>query len=109
VELAIMTAPRLHDVAPELETELRELLQEEGEAALAEQVADLAIFDRCRCGDSFCSTFYTVPNRTAPYPPDHLTLALASGLLLDVIDGKIVCVEVLYRDDLRTKIHAAVP
>lgn len=103
-----MTAPRLHDVAPELEAELRELLQGEGEAALAEQVSELAIFDRCRCGDSFCSTFYTVPNRTTPYPPGHLTLALASGLHLDVINGKIVCVEVLYRDDLRVKIHAAV-
>jgi len=30
-------------------------------------------------------------------------------VILDVVNGKIDCVEVLYRDDIRETIHAAVP
>jgi hypothetical protein len=105
-----MTAPLLHDVAPELEAELTELLVKAGELTLAEQVKDIAIFDRCRCGDSFCSTFYTVPERTTPFPKGFRTLALRLGVLhLDVLGSTILQVEVLYRDDLRAKIRAAVP
>ena len=99
-----MTAPLLHDVAPELEAELTELLVEAGEPALAERVKELTIFDRCRCGDSFCSSFYTVPERTTPYPKGFRTLALQpGGLHLDVLESTILHVEVLYRDDLRAK------
>jgi hypothetical protein len=46
-----MTAPLLHDVAPELEAELIQLLTEAGEFDLAEQVKDLAIHEQCKCGD----------------------------------------------------------
>ena len=105
-----MTAPLLHDIAPELEAELIQLLVEAGEHALAERVRDLVIYDRCRCGDSFCSTFYTVAERTTPFPRGFRTVALRPGSLhLDVFDSTILQVEVLFRDDLRTKIHAAIP
>lgn len=103
-------APLLHDVAPELEAELIELLVEAGEFALAEGVKDLAIYDRCRCDDSFCSSFYTAAERTTPFPKGFRTLALRlGGLHLDVFGSTILQVEVLYRDDLKAKIHAAVP
>ncbi|HEY3837223.1 MAG TPA: hypothetical protein VGL72_11660, partial [Bryobacteraceae bacterium] len=108
--VTILTAPLLRDVAPELEAELARLLAEIGEHVLAKQVKDLRIFDRCRCGDSFCSTFYTVPNRATPHPPGFRTLALRPGELhLDVIDATILEVEVLYRGDLKRKIRTAVP
>jgi hypothetical protein len=102
-----MTAPLLDDVAPELEAELVELLTEVGEFTLAAKVKHLAIYDRCRCGDSFCSSFYTVAERT---PTGTRTLALRPGNLhLDVLDSIVLYVEVLYRDDLKLKIVAAVP
>ena len=105
-----MTPPLLRNVAPELEAELTELLVEAGESGLAEQVEGLAIFDRCRCGDSFCASFYTIPNPTTPYPKGFRTVALRPGELhLDVLGSTIMYVEVLYRDDLKAKIDAAIP
>jgi hypothetical protein len=101
----------LYDVAPELCTELHTLLLEEGEGNLAIQVDQLLIVDRCRCGDDCCSTFYTAP-RKGPYGPEHFTVALAAdiGIInIDVVAGKIVCVEVIDRDDIKAKIHAALP
>jgi len=51
----------LTDTLPAFAAELRQLLIEKGELELAEQVSGLMIFDRCRCGDDFCATFYTQP------------------------------------------------
>jgi hypothetical protein len=101
----------LYDVAPELCAELHALLLEKGEGSLAVQVDQLQIVDRCRCGDDFCSTFHTAPYKV-PYGPGHFTVALdaETGMLnIDVVGNKIVCVEVLYREDIRAKIHAALP
>lgn len=104
-----MTAPLLDDIAPELEVELIDLLTEAGESILAAKVKNLAIHDLCRCGDSFCSSFYTVAERTTPWPTGFRTLALRpGGLHLDVLDSTILYVEVLFRDDLKPKIVAAV-
>jgi hypothetical protein len=78
--------------------------------ALAHQVKNLTIYDRCRCGDSFCSSFYTVAERTTPYPKGFRTLALRLGELhLDVIGSTILHVELLYRDDIKEKIVSALP
>jgi hypothetical protein len=102
----------LRDMAPELTAELRTLLLQANEGRLAAQVDELVIVDRCRCGEDFCSTFYTMPRPNGPYGATHRTVALAprTGMLhVDVVGGKIVCVEVLYRRDLKAKIHAAVP
>jgi hypothetical protein len=143
-----MTPPLLRDVVPELEAELRTLLIESGELAFADQVRNLAIFDRCRCGDSFCSSFYTVPERCRPFPGVARTLVLRAGQLnLDVLRpiarsfevrfrriaeptascpagadaprrgrlevavprATILFVELLFHDEFRDRIHAAVP
>ena len=103
-----MTAPLLHDVAPELTAELTKLLIEAGEPALADRIKDLAIHVSCPCRDSFCSSFYTVAEHTTPYPKGFRTLALRPGELhLDVLGTTILHVEVLYRDDLKARIQAA--
>ncbi|MGA8676838.1 MAG: hypothetical protein WB621_16605 [Candidatus Acidiferrales bacterium] len=96
-------------VLPEFAAELRQLLTEQGEAELAAQVSGLMIFDRCRCGDDFCGTFYTQPKPDGSFGPGHRNVALTTGqgmLILDVVAGEIACVEVLDRKDVRQMLHA---
>ena len=111
--LGKMTQPLVQDVLPELAEELRRLLEADTEAELARQIPTLCIVDRCRCGDYFCATFYTAPKpKGGAWGPDHETISLdcEDGYLnVDVLDGKIVSVEVLYRDATRVKLHRAVP
>jgi hypothetical protein len=107
-----MTPPRLIEIAPELVSELQRLLIQEGEPVLASQVAQVCIVDRCRCGDDFCATFYTAPRPKGPWGPGHRTIALQpkSGYLnVDVVESDIAQIEVLYRDELKAKIHSALP
>jgi hypothetical protein len=92
---------------PELSRELTELLVGVREPGLAAQIGDLEIVARCSCGDDFCASFYTASKPFGRYGANHWNLALepASGLiLLDLIDGRIVYVELLYRDDVRSKL-----
>ena len=107
-----MRHPRLGDICPDLADELRMLLIEADRQDLAVRVDDLPIVDRCRCGDDFCATFYTEPPPQGAWGAGVYTIPLEppTGMLnLDVLDDKIVCVEVLYRDDVRAVIHGAVP
>jgi hypothetical protein len=102
----------LTDTLPAFATELRQLLVEQGEPELATQVSGLMIFDRCRCGDDFCSTFYTQPKPEGAYGPGHRNVALtpSQGMcILDVVAEEIACVEALDRNDLREKLHAVLP
>jgi hypothetical protein len=105
-------APRLIDILPELAHELESLLKTEGESDLAAQVATLQIVGRCHCGDDFCATFYVQPKPKGAYGPGHRNISLdpeEGMLILDVVDGRIAEVEVLYRDEIREKIHALLP
>ena len=102
----------LTEILPPLAPELEQLLKDQGEVELAAQVSQLAIVDRCRCGDDFCSSFYTQPKPEGTYGPGHrcIDLDAAEGMLvLDVVAGKIAHVEVLNRDDIRRKLLAALP
>jgi len=104
--------PLLADTLPSFATELRQLLTEQGEPELAAQVPGLMIFDRCRCGDDFCTTFYTQPKPAGAYGPGHRNVALKPEegmLILDVVEGTITCVEVLYRDEMRKKLDEIFP
>ena len=106
------TRPLLADAIPEFATELRQLLEEQSEPELAAQVPSLAILDRCRCGDDFCSTFYTHPKPEGGFGPGHRNVRLMPEdgmLILDVVAGEIACVEVLDREDVRQKLQAALP
>jgi hypothetical protein len=78
--------PRLANIAPELVAELQHLLLQQGEAALVEQVAELALVDRCRCGDSFCSSFHTMPRSIGSHRPSHRTIPLRSEIGILTVD-----------------------
>ena len=102
----------LREVLPQLAEELATQLEGEDEPQLANQVPSLRIVDRCRCGDDFCATFYTAPKPKGAYGEGHETIALEleNGYLnVDVVSGRIVCVEVLYRDDIRDKLLRRLP
>lgn len=104
--------PSLREVLPDLVGEIQGLLVKQEEPELAAQVPALRIVDRCRCGDDFCGTFYTQFRSKDGYAPDHRNVVLSPKegmLILDVIEGRIVCVEALYRDEIRQAIVAAVP
>jgi hypothetical protein len=93
-------------------TELRQLLEEQGEQELAAQVPGLMIFDRCRCGDDFCATVYTKRKPQGSFGPGHrnLRLTLERGMvILDIVAGEIACVEVLDRNDVREKLDEFLP
>ncbi len=103
---------RLTEILPSLALELEQLLKNQGKAELAAQVSQLALVDRCRCGDDFCSSFYTQPRPEGHYGPDHrcMDLDAAEGMLLvDVVAGKIAHVEILNRVDVRRQLLAALP
>jgi hypothetical protein len=102
----------LTEIFPPLARELELLLKNQGEVELAAQVSQLVIVDRCRCGDDFCSSFYTQPKPQGSYEPGHrcMDLDAAEGMLvLDVVAGKIAYIEVLNRNDMRRKLIAALP
>jgi hypothetical protein len=72
----------------------------------------LRLVDRCRCGDDFCATLYTASKPKEGYGPNHESLSLdpSSGLLiLDLVDRKVVCMEILFRDELRHRVLQLFP
>lgn len=100
-----MSPFKLEEVLPELSKELRSLLKAQGEIVLAEQIPSLRIFERCRCEEDSCETIYTVPGPTKNWGPKHRNIDLDASeglLILDVVDQEITCIEILYRDDVRT-------
>jgi hypothetical protein len=121
----------LREIWPEVVDVLPNLLADAGEAALAATVAELVVFDRCRCGAYYCATAYTRPRPTAGFGPSHRNVAfyppsmlsldtgqsaeqdgLATSpylISLDVVDEEIACIEVLYDDDCRQRLIAALP
>ncbi|MFG2907860.1 hypothetical protein ACGF13_22690 [Kitasatospora sp. NPDC048286] len=106
-----MTAPQtaghplVREVFPDLVGELVDLLTREGEPELAARAWSLRLVAECRCGDDFCQSFRTDPHPDGrPYGRGHRCVPLdpAEGMLvLDVVDGRIVYVEVLDREPLR--------
>ena len=97
---------------PQLSQELQQLLIADGETQLAAQVPGLTILDRCRCGDDFCAMFYVQPKPSGAYGPGHRCIPLDPNegmLILDVLDEKIVAVEILHRNDIRQELLAEFP
>ena len=102
----------VRDVFPDLAQELRNLLLAQGETSLAQQVDALAVVDRCRCTDDFCAMFYTAPRPERSWGPGHRNVALVpeqGDLILDVLDDRIVAVEVLFRNEIRDKLRTLLP
>ena len=97
---------------PELANELRERLAAAEEQPLAEQVATLRVVDRCRCGDDFCATMHTAPQPRLGYGPSHRNVDLDPPdgyLILDVVEERIVSVEVLDRPVVRRRLLELLP
>jgi|GEM_PF-885558 len=111
--IQIEERPLLADVLPAFAVELQQLLTEKGESELAVQLPSLAIHDRCRCKDNFCTTFYTRPKPKGSFGPGHRNVHLIPNggtlLILDVVDGEIACVEILDREDVRQKLDEILP
>ena len=102
----------LIEVFPDLTNELRERLRSEDEFELASTLDELRIIDRCRCGDDFCGTFYTAPKPRQGYGANHRTIDLDAEegmLIVDAVDERIVCVEVLYRNRVRDRLAELLP
>jgi hypothetical protein len=111
-EAVAQIGPPLVESLPELAQELERLLLAGNEPALAAQIPELRIVDRCRCGDGFCATFYVQPKPEAAYGPGHRNVMLepeTGMLILDVVNERIAAVEVLHRDEIREKVHALLP
>lgn len=97
---------------PELAKELEVLLRNEGHNGLVMQVPDLKLVDRCRCGDDFCSTMYTQPKPNKGYGPTHRNIPLCPRkgmIILDVVEDRIACIEILYRDEIRQTLYKLLP
>jgi hypothetical protein len=62
------------------------------------------LWNRCRCGDDFCSSLYTAPKPAGAYGKGHRSNSLEPSkgmIILDVVDEKVVHIEVLYKDEVR--------
>lgn len=95
----------LIDLLPAFAAELDRALRADDAADLADQVRGLSITAVCRCGDDFCSSFYTGPRPDGPWGQTHRNVSpeVAAGMIvLDVVDDQIRYVEVLDRADVKS-------
>jgi hypothetical protein len=107
-----MTGELLVSALPAFAAELEGLLLASDEPELAAQVQQLRIVGRCRCHDSFCSSFYSEARPEGAYDAKRPCVCLEplSGLIvLDVAEERIVYVEVLYREDVQKVLAALFP
>ena len=102
----------LEQALPALAAELFALLERAGQGDLAAQVPQLRLVDRCRCNDEFCATVYTAPRPLGARGAGHQNVELepAEGyFILDLVDRRIVCIEVLYRQEIRDEVLRVLP
>lgn len=97
--------PLVREVYPGLVDELVRLLESEGEQWLSITVRDIRLVAACGCGDDFCQSIRTSEHpEGTPYGPGHRNVLLdpeEGMLILDVVDERIVYVEVLSRPAMR--------
>ncbi|MFF1904030.1 hypothetical protein [Kitasatospora sp. NPDC058218] len=93
--------PLVRDAFPDLIAELITLLEDEEEHELAVRVRDVRLVARCDCGDDFCQSIRTaVHPKGQPYGEGHRCVPLLPSkgmLVLDVVDDRIMYIEVLDR------------
>jgi hypothetical protein len=107
-----MRGPFLTDAIPELAQELKALLAGPEFSDVVDQLASLRIVDRCRCGESSCATFYTAARPVGAWGVGHENVSLNSKtgfLILDLVDRRIVCVEVLDREEIKQMLDKILP
>src|SRR5579862_9184726 len=102
-----MNHPLLADVIPGLAEELKTLLAKSDFSDVVDQVDHLRIIDRCQCGEDSCATFYVVPRPIGAWGAGHENVSLDAEngfLILDLVNRKIVCVEVLDRNGVKRQL-----
>jgi hypothetical protein len=97
---------KLAEQFPDFAREVSSLLREEDEEELAATVSQFDIVDRCRCGDDFCATMYTVRPPRDGWGRTHPKEGL---LVLDVLDQEITGIEALFRNEVREKLLMLLP
>ncbi|PBC66174.1 hypothetical protein BX265_8499 [Streptomyces sp. TLI_235] len=99
--------PLVREVLPDLADELTALLLEEGEHRLAVAVQELRLVAECGCGQENCQSIRTSEHPPgSPYGPGHRCVPLLADrglLVLDVVDDRIVHIEVLDRPPMRRR------
>lgn len=94
----------VEELFPRFAAELANLCRREGHPNLADQIGTLPIVDRCTCGEANCAHFFTAPPPRGSYGAGHSNVVLPAELgmiVLDIIDGRIVAVEVLDRPEVK--------
>lgn len=97
---------------PDLAAEVVALLERAGHAGLAEQLPELSVLERCRCGDDSCATIEMTVGAELGAASVRETIPLdpETGMIsVDVVDGRIVTIEVLFRDDVRKTLLEFLP
>jgi hypothetical protein len=102
-----MRVRTIAELLPTFAEELERLTAAAGRPDLVPQIRTLPVFDRCRCGEGNCAHFYTEPKPRGSYGDGHsnVTLPAEQGMIVyDLVDGRIVAVEVLDRLDVKATI-----
>ena len=96
----------LKDILPDFSKELVLLLNHKNESILAKQIDKLEIKSICNCKEDFCSTFFTSDLKDdLKNFAQTVDLSPENGIVnVDVIDNKIVSIEVLYREEIKNKL-----
>lgn len=101
----------LKDALPEITEELALALRNEGRPDLAEQLTNLDLADRCRCHDSFCASFYTLPKSS--WHGKQLDRIIPGGVrgmsCVYTLDGTFAGVELLWRPEVRERLDELLP
>ena len=100
--------PFLKDVLPNLNDELKILLNKDEKFDLAEKVDSLRIFEKCNCKENSCASFYTAPKPNGSFGKGHENLILNAEygmLVLDVVNNEIKFVEILNRPEYKKLIE----
>jgi hypothetical protein len=100
------------ELFPAFAAELQELTERLGRSDIAEQLRDLPVLSRCTCAQRNCAHFYTAAPPLGSYPTGHSNLLVpaTSGLVvLDVVDSRVVAVEVLDRFDVKSVLDQYLP
>ncbi len=108
-----MIRPRLESALPSLCAEIIRLSTVAARTDISDQIPALHIESRCGCGDDFCSPFYVV-NESRPLNiveknvigqrhGETVALDPDDGYINIDLDnfGRVVTIEVLYRDEVR--------
>jgi hypothetical protein len=107
-----MSVPRrtVQDMSPPFAAELADLCRRKGLVDLADQIGALPVVARCSCGLASCAHFYTAPPPSGSYGPGLTNVILPADrglILLDIMNGRIVAIDVLDRPDVKRALDAS--